>query len=408
MPPAGFFPLVHAGPSLSSDDFERYAPQLALPEIGAAGQARLKAGRVAVVGAGGLGSPVLSYLAAAGVGSLTVIDGDTVALSNLHRQLLHSTSDVGRDKAKSAFDALTASNPDVVVTTHATVLTGYNAHELLAGHDLVVDGSDNFATHYLLDDAAAELDLPCVWGSVLRWHGQTSVSWVGHGPRYRDLYPNQTATPADASCSAEGVLGPVCGVIGSIMATQVITLLTGAGTPLLGSLLLFDGQTMEFRTVRYRSQPGSPETKHGESVASMTASESLEGNPMRANHAGDQTEIDSADLAQLLASGEPVTLIDVREPHEHQAGAITGSVLAPVGTLLDSAREAYRHGGEAGAKQRVAELVPGLATDNPAVVYCAHGVRSAHALSLLQQLGFTGIRNLTGGYADWAAHQVRA
>ncbi|HEX3732448.1 MAG TPA: HesA/MoeB/ThiF family protein, partial [Mycobacteriales bacterium] len=234
-------PELASSYGLTPSDFDRYARQLAVPELGVLGQRRLKAARVAVVGAGGLGSPALSYLAAAGVGTLTVIDADTVAESNLHRQPLHGQPDLDCLKVDSAATALKRLNPEVRIERRPIRLIGDNALELLAGHDAIVDGSDNFDTHYCLDDAAAELGIPCVWGSVLGWQGQTGVSWAKHGPRYRDLYPLPPDEHETLSCAGGGVIGTVCGVIGSIMATQVVKLLAGIGSPQFGTVLFFDG-----------------------------------------------------------------------------------------------------------------------------------------------------------------------
>jgi molybdopterin/thiamine biosynthesis adenylyltransferase len=248
-------PLVEPADGLTPEEVRRYARHLIVPEVGLVGQRRLKNARVLVVGAGGLGSPVLAYLAAAGVGTLGVVDADVVDESNLQRQLLHGTSDVGRPKTASARDALRETNPLVEVRAHEERLAPANALEVLAGYHVVVDGTDNFTTRYVVSDACALLGLPCVWGSVLRTSGQASVFWAGHGPTYRDLYPSPPAPGAVPSCAEGGVLGVVCATIGAVMATEVVKLVTGAGESLLGRLLVHDALAMTTRTVAVSPDP---------------------------------------------------------------------------------------------------------------------------------------------------------
>jgi len=395
-------PRVPHGDELTPTDFDRYSRQLAVPDLGVAGQRRLKAARVAVIGAGGLGSPVLSYLAAAGVGHLTIIDADTVDESNLHRQLLHGTPDIGRRKIASALDALRRTNPHVHLTTHAARLDPTNAQSLLAGHDVIVDGSDNFDTHYCADDTAAGLGLPCVWGSVLAWQGQTGVSWAAYGPRYRDLYPviPDDANTATLSCTTGGVIGTVCAIIGSVMATEVIKLITGRGNVQLGRVLLFDATDLSFRQLRFRRSGDMAERPAPTPSGSVTDNETVTDHA----HATD-TEIDVSQLVAELNEPTAPLLIDVREPQEHAAGAIAGSRLIPLSTIVATAqqRNGDSQGGPDGhsAQQRVTELVAPLSAEQPAVLYCEHGIRSAHALAILRQYGYTELRHLAGGYDTW-------
>ena len=367
-------------PELSAGELPRYARQTTLPELGVLGQERLRAARVAVVGAGGLGCPVLSYLAVAGVGSLTVIDSDVVELSNLHRQPLYGMVDIGESKALRAAVTLRAHNPDVRVTPQPVRLSEMNAPDLLRDHHLIIDGSDTFATHYLVDDVTAELGIACVWGSVAGFSGQTSVSWPPYGPRYRDLYPQE---PLGApSCAETGVLGPVCGAIGSLMATEAIKLLTGLGTPLLGTLVVYDGLDASLRRLRFRS-PSSADASNQElpMLVAPAVDEQVGSALCRA--------VGPRQLANLLET-EPPVLIDVREASEHQAGAIPGSIHLPLAQLEAAV-----------AQGRLSQFVPH--DSKGVVVYCASGVRSQRAASLLRAAKQPDVIQLAGGYHAWLA-----
>ncbi|WP_299035308.1 ThiF family adenylyltransferase [uncultured Pseudokineococcus sp.] len=385
-------PLVEPGPPLTDDERRRYARQTVLPEVGEEGQRRLRAARVLVVGAGGLGSPVLLYLAAAGVGTLGVVDDDVVDVSNLHRQVLHGVADVERPKTESAADALARLDPGVQVVQHAERLTAGNALELLAGYDLVVDASDGTATRYLLDDACGLAGVPCVWGSVLGLAGQVSTSWVPyapedtdglaghdgahgpgaagvHGPCYRDVFPEPPESAP--SCAEAGVLGSVCAVVGSVMATEALKLLTGTGDPLVGRVLLVDAGGAMWRTLRVVRDPSR--------LPPMDLAEHEDAAP--------GAEVDVAGLRAALAEDPAGTLVlDVREPSEHAAGVVPGSVLLPLGRVLAGER-------------------PDLAGREQVVVVCAAGARSAQAAQALREDGSAAV-SLRGGLQRWDGELV--
>lgn len=366
-------------PELGAGELQRYARQTTLPEFGGLGQGRLRTARVAVVGAGGLGCPVLSYLGAAGVGSLTVIDGDAVELSNLHRQPLYAMADIGEPKAPRAAAALRAHNPDVTVTPQPVWLIEANAPDLLRGHHLIIDCSDTFAIHYLVDDTAAELGIACVWGSVAGFSGQASVSWPPYGPRYRDLYPRE---PLGAqSCAEAGVIGPACGVIGALMATEAIKLLTGLGEPLLGELAVYDALDASLRRLRFHS-PTPPTRSNQRPPTLVVAASEQESTAPRAVVSPHQL------AAQLVT--EPPVLIDIREAGEHRAGAIPGSTHLPLAQLEAAA-----------AQGLLSQFFP--RDSNGAVVYCASGVRSEQAVALLRAAGQQDVAQLAGGYRAWLA-----
>ncbi|WP_432496759.1 molybdopterin-synthase adenylyltransferase MoeB [Kineococcus gypseus] len=373
---------------LTGEERARYARQLLLPGVGELGQRRLKAARVLVVGAGGLGSPALLYLAAAGVGTLGVVDGDDVSESNLHRQVLHGTADVGRPKVDSAADAVARLNPLVRVVTHPGRLTVENALEVVSGYDLVVDGSDNFGTRYLVNDACVLAGVPWVWGAVLRFDGQVAVFWDGRGPTYRDLFPAPPPPGTVPSCGEAGVLGAVCAAVGSAMVTEALKLITGAGRSLLGQVLVHDALAGTWRSLRLAPDPRR---------APVTALEPVEGAPDRepspeaagadGADAPDVPEVEAAELAHRLreraAGRDGFVLVDVREPDEHAAHAIPGSVLVPLAELLaDPAR------------------VP---AGQPVVLHCAGGTRSARALRALRGSGRDDVVHLRGGIAAWDA-----
>ncbi|WP_432496392.1 molybdopterin-synthase adenylyltransferase MoeB [Kineococcus auxinigenes] len=372
-------PLVEPGAELTAEERRRYSRQLLLPEIGEVGQRRLKAARVLVVGAGGLGSPALLYLAAAGVGTIGVVDDDVVDESNLHRQVLHGVADVGRAKVDSAAEAVERANPLVRVVRHRERLTAGNALGLLAGYDLVVDGADNFATRYLVNDACVLAGRPWVWGAVLRFAGQVSVFWDEHGPTYRDLFAEPPAPGTVPSCGEAGVVGGVCAAVGSAMVTEAVKLITGAGESLLGRVLVHDALAMTWRTLRLAPDPRrAPVTELVDAVQVCPVD------------VADVPEVDAAELDRRLrerAAGRgEFVLVDVREPAEHAASAIPGSVLVPLADLLaDPAR------------------VP---ADRPLVLHCAGGTRSAQALRALREHGRTDVVHLRGGIAAWDARST--
>lgn len=382
-------PLVAPGPPLTAAERARYSRHLLLPQIGDEGQRRLRAARVAVVGAGGLGAPVLQYLAAAGVGRLGIIDDDVVDVTNLQRQVVHGHADVGRPKVDSAADAVRAIDPGVEVVEHRVRLTEANA-DLLAGYDLVVDGADNFPTRYLVNDACVRLGLPEVWGSVLRFDAQVSVFW-GRPPaawpvapvQLRDVFPEPPPEGAVPSCAAAGVLGALCGQVGSLMATEAIKLVTGTGRPLLGRLAVLDALAGTWREVPLRA------AAIGRTVAGSGDTAVVSGDqppaPVRpadgAPTPREPGEVTPRELVGLLAA-DAVTLLDVREPAERAIVTIADDDLPiPLGEL----------------PARVGE-VP---ADRPVVVYCRSGARSATAARYLAGVGYD-VANLVGGVLAWA------
>lgn len=383
-------PLVDPGPPLTAADTARLARHTILPEIGDVGQRRLRAARVCVVGAGGLGSPALLYLAAAGVGVLGVVDRDAVEVSNLQRQVLHTSADVGRRKTTSARDALQALDPAVEVRLHDVDLTPATARDVLRGYDVVLDGSDNFPTRYLVSDACAALGLPLVWASVLGFHAQVSVFWSrppeGAGVDLRDLFPEPPAAGDVPSCAEAGVLGALCGQVGSLMATEAVKLVTGAGEPLLGRVLTIDALTARWREVPVRRSASRPATPTATPTAVDDGARCAV--PVAAPAAPFLPTVTAAELDALLRTGEGVVVVDVREPAEHAAGAIPGAVSVPLGALRTGA---------------------GLATvprDVPVVLHCAGGVRSSEALRLVLESGHRRAAHLEGGIHAWWAHQA--
>ncbi|RIJ70262.1 adenylyltransferase/sulfurtransferase MoeZ [Nakamurella silvestris] len=369
--PTSLPPLTEPGAELTPAQQLRYSRHLLLPAVGDLGQRRLLASRVLVVGAGGLGSPILLYLAAAGVGTIGIIDPDLVEVSNLHRQILHGSADVGRPKTTSAAESVGAVNPDVTVVEHQERLTAANAERICAGYDLVLDGTDNFPTRYLVNDVCALLGLPLVWGSILGFEGQASVFWAAHGPQYRDVFPTPPPPGSVPSCATGGVLGVLCGVIGSIMATEAVKLICGAGDTLLGRILFYDALALTFRTISVRPDPDALP------ITGLVDYEAFCGVLPPAGLVG------ATELASLVADGTPVLLVDVREPWEHARGAIEGSVLIPLDGITS-----------AGAL----ELIGG----HPEVIlYCASGARSARAVDELRAAGLTGVRQLDGGILAW-------
>ncbi|GIG20809.1 adenylyltransferase/sulfurtransferase MoeZ [Cellulomonas chitinilytica] len=368
-------PLVDPGPPLTLDQLARANRHLLLPGLGADGQRRLRAARVCVVGAGGLGAPVLQYLAAAGVGTLGVVDDDVVDVSNLQRQVIHGTSDVGRPKVDSARDAIAALDPSIEVEVHATRLTAENVDDILGRYDLVVDGTDNFPTRYLVNDACVRLGIPEVWGSVLRFDAQTTVFW-GRPPagvaavELRDLFP--TPPPADQvpSCAEAGVLGALCGQVGSVMAVEAVKLVTGLGEPLLGRVLVLDALRGRWQEVPLRPARSRPPASAPVAAARVDVPRAP-GVP--------QVTVD--ELAALLADGD-VYLIDVREPAEAAAASIPGARLVPLATVLDGS------------------ALADLPRDREILVHCQVGGRSLMAAQVLRDAGFDAT-NVVGGIAAW-------
>jgi sulfur-carrier protein adenylyltransferase/sulfurtransferase len=373
-------PLVEPAADLTPAEVERYSRHLIIPEIGALGQRRLKNAKVLVIGAGGLGSPALLYLAAAGVGTLGIIDDDDVDLSNLQRQVIHGVADVGRPKIESARDAIAALNPLVDVRLHNVRLDASNALDLFAGYDLILDGADNFATRYLVNDAAAILGKPYVWGSIFRFDGQVSVFWEKHGPTYRDLYPEAPPAGSVPSCGEGGVFGMLCAAVGSLMVTEAVKLITGVGRSLLGRVALFDALGGSWREIRVSKDPAA------EPITELVDYEAFCG-IAPAEQADTEHSVTAAQLATMLASRKAglkdFDLVDVREPGEFEIVRIDGAVLIPQGRIL---------AGEAWAE---------IPQDRDIVFHCKAGTRSANVLAAARKMGYQRVSHLDGGILAW-------
>lgn len=378
---------------LAPDELQRYHRHLILPEVGEEGQRRLKAASVLLVGAGGLGSPAALYLAAAGVGRLGIVDADAVELSNLQRQVLHDTASVGMPKVASAEARLRAINPHVDIAAHDTRLTSANALALLDAYDVIVDGSDNFPTRYLINDACVLLGKPNVYGSVLRFEGQASVFSTSGGPCYRCLFREPPPAALVQSCVDSGVLGVLPGLIGVIQATETIKLMAGIGEPLIGRLLLVDGLRMQFRTIDVSRDPECPACGTREitalidydvfcGVASHANTAYGEGADQHGEDGGAADEITPRALAERLAAGGAPMLLDVREPYEWSIVRLPQARLVPLDTIPD--------------------VVHTLDPSAELIVYCHHGLRSAAAVEWLRERGFARARNLTGGIDRWS------
>jgi len=386
-------PLVEPGPPLDHRQVARYARHLLVPEVGEVGQRRLANARVLVLGAGGLGSPALLYLAAAGVGTIGVVDPDVVELSNLQRQVVHGASDVGRLKVESAAATLAEINPLVHVVQHPVRLDASNALELLGGYDLVVDGTDNFATRYLVNDACVLLGIPSVWGSVFRFDGQTSVFWRGHGPCYRCLFPEAPPAGSVPSCAEGGVLGLLCAAIGTAQGTEAVKLIMGIGTPLTGRLLVHDALRATWRELTVQRDPQSAVCGDAPTItleSGLADYEAFCGLPPAAAPPEEVPVVTARELAGLLAARErgenEVVLVDVREPGERAIVSIPGSVPVP--------RARFDSG----------EAFGDIPFDRPVVMHCRSGARSASALRLLRAAGHPDVRHLEGGVLAWVEH----
>ncbi len=375
--------LVEPAAELSRDEIARYSRHLIIPDVAMDGQKRLKNSSVLLIGAGGLGSPNAMYLAAAGVGHLGLVDFDVVDASNLQRQVIHGTSDIGRPKLESARDKIAEINPYVRVTLHDTRLDSDNARELIRGYDLVIDGSDNFPTRYLVNDACVLEGKPYVWGSIYRFDGQASVFWAEHGPCYRCLYPEPPPPGMVPSCAEGGVLGVLCATVGSIQANEAVKLLTGIGNPIVGRLVIYDALELEFKDITVRKDPECAVCGKNPTVTELIDYEDFCGVVSDdAQLAAAGSTLTPAELKAALDAGERIKLIDVREPAEWQINRLPGAELIPLGDL------------------------PGRLVDLPlterVVAYCKTGRRSAEALALLKQSGFSTARHLGGGISAWA------
>jgi adenylyltransferase/sulfurtransferase len=379
-------PLVEPAAELTLDEVKRYSRHLIIPEIGMTGQKRLKNARVLVVGAGGLGSPALLYLAAAGVGTLGVIDFDVVDESNLQRQIIHGQSDIGRLKAESARDAVAEINPFVSVQVHTDALSNDNVLEIFSRYDLIVDGTDNFATRYMVNDACVLLGKPYVWGSIYRFDGQASVFWAEHGPCYRCLYPDPPPPGMVPSCAEGGVLGVLCASIGSIQVTEAIKLLTGTGDSLVGRLMIYDALEMTYRTVRVRKDPECAICGKNPTITSLIDYDAFCGVLSDdAAAAASGSTITATELKDMLDREDDIFLIDVREPNEYEIVSIPGATLIPKGEFLTGA------------------ALEKLPQDKRIVLHCKSGARSAEALAVVKNAGFSDAVHVGGGVLAWVS-----
>jgi adenylyltransferase/sulfurtransferase len=369
--------------NLSPSEMARYSRHLIMPEVGIEGQQRLKAGSVLLIGAGGLGSPLALYLAAAGVGRIGIVDFDVVDFSNLQRQVVHHTADVGRPKLHSARDRIQAINPEVRVDLHETRLVAANALDIFRNYDIIIDGTDNFPTRYLVNDACVLLKKVNVYGSIFRFDGQASVFAPGQGPCYRCLYPEPPPPGEVPSCAEGGVLGILPGLIGCIQATEAVKLLLGQGSPLIGRLLLYDALQMTFKEFKVRRNPRCPLCGDNPTITGLIDYEQfcgVRGEASPATTAG--SEITAEELKRRIDAGEDVFILDVRNPEEFAICRIPGSTLVPLPAL----------------PQRLGELP----RERELIVHCKSGVRSAKAIALLREQGFTRLTNLKGGILAWA------
>lgn len=375
--------------TLSHDEIRRYSRHLIMPEVGIGGQRRLKAASVLLIGTGGLGSPLSLYLTAAGVGRIGLVDYDVVDETNLQRQVVHFTSDVGKPKLDSAYAKLSDMNPYIVIERHNTPLTSENALDLLRDYDVIIDGTDNFPTRYLVNDACVLLGKPNVYGSVFRFEGQLSVFYAKEGPCYRCLFPEPPPPGLVPSCAEGGVFGVLPGTIGTLQATEAIKLITGVGQPLIGRMLLYDALAMTFDTIRLRKNPACPVCGPNPSITHLIDYEAFCGTPAhdrsayREQNAQHQVRsITVHDLKARIDAGLRPALVDVREPHEWEISAIDGALHIPKGQVL--ARRAE------------------IPQDGEVIVLCKSGVRSRDAILMLQEQGHTNLINLLGGINAWA------
>jgi len=379
-------PLVKPGAALTVDEVRRYSRHLIIPDVAMAGQQRLMNAKVLCVGAGGLGSPALMYLAAAGVGTLGIVEFDTVDESNLQRQIIHGQSDIGKSKALSAKEKIAEINPYVNVILHETRLDNSNVMEIFSQYDIIVDGTDNFATRYLVNDACVILKKPYVWGSIYRFDGQASVFWAEYGPCYRCLYPEPPPPGMVPRCAEGGVLGVLCATIGSIQTTEAIKVLTGIGEPLIGSLMVYDALDMTFRKIKVRKDPNCPLCSENATQKELLPDyEAFCGTLSEAaQEASAGSTITVQQLKSKIDGDESFYLIDVREPSEYEIVRIPTSHLIPKQGFLDGS------------------VLATLPQDKPIVLHCKSGVRSAECLAILKDAGFADASHVAGGVIAWA------
>ncbi len=381
-------PLVEPAGELTIDEVRRYSRHLIIPDVGMTGQKRLKNAKVLVIGAGGLGSPALLYLAAAGVGTIGIAEFDEVDESNLQRQIIHGQSDIGKSKAQSAKESIAETNPYVEVVVHAERLDNDNVMGIFEQYDLIVDGTDNFATRYMVNDAAVLLGKPYVWGSIYRFDGQASVFWAEHGPCYRCLYPEPPPPGMVPSCAEGGVLGVLCGSVGSIQVNEAIKLLTGVGEPILGKLMIYDALEMEYRKINVRKDPNCAICGTNPTVTGLIDYDAFCGaiSDAAADAAAGST-ISVLTLEGMLKEREngerDFLLVDVREPNEREINEIPGSELIPKDSFLNGS------------------AIEKMPQDKPVVLYCKAGTRSAEVLAVLKGAGFADAIHVGGGVAAW-------
>jgi len=368
-------------PTLTQDEIRRYSRHLVMPEVGREGQERLKAARALVVGAGGLGSPVAMYLAAAGIGKLGLVEFDRVEESNLQRQVLFGQSDIGRPKIEVALERLREINPLIEIATHQSRIDSANAMTLLADYDLVVDGSDNFPTRYLVNDACVLAGIPDVYGSIFRFEGQVSIFWGARGPCYRCLFPEPPPPGLVPSCAEGGVLGVLPGIIGSLQANEVIKLVLGVGDPLVGRLVIFDALSLRFRELRLKKSLQCPVCSAQATLTELIDYEAFCGSD-QAESLPDEVNISVSQLQRRQQQGRRPLLVDVRTQREWEICRLQGAQLLPLAELANRWQE--------------------LDSEREIVVYCHHGHRSARAVDFLRRVGLERARNLTGGIDAWS------
>jgi adenylyltransferase/sulfurtransferase len=378
--------LVSPGPALTVDEVRRYSRHLIIPDVAMAGQKRLMNAKVLCVGAGGLGSPALMYLAAAGVGTIGIVEFDTVDESNLQRQIIHGQSDIGKSKAQSAKAKISEINPNVNVITHETRLDNSNVKEIFSQYDIIVDGTDNFATRYLVNDACVILKKPYVWGSIYRFDGQASVFWAEYGPCYRCLYPEPPPPGMVPSCAEGGVLGVLCATIGSIQTTEAIKVITGIGEPMIGSLMIYDALDMTFRKIKVRKDPNCPLCGDNPTQTDLLPDYEAFCGVLSdaAEVAVKESTISVTELAAKIDAKADFYLVDVREPSEFEIVRIPGSHLIPKQGFLDGT------------------VLATLPQDKPIILHCKSGVRSAECLAILKSAGFADATHVAGGVIAWA------
>ncbi|HKR68746.1 MAG TPA: adenylyltransferase/sulfurtransferase MoeZ [Streptosporangiaceae bacterium] len=377
-------PLVEPAAELTVDEVKRYSRHLIIPDVGMTGQKRLKNAKVLCVGAGGLGSPALLYLAAAGVGTLGVIDFDVVDESNLQRQIIHGQSDIGRPKALSARDSIKEINPYVDVIVHEEALSNDNVMEIFSRYDLIVDGTDNFATRYMVNDACVLLGKPYVWGSIYRFDGQASVFWADYGPCYRCLYPEPPPPGMVPSCAEGGVLGVLCASIGSIQVNEAIKLLTGIGDPLVGRLMIYDALEMNYRSLNIKKDPDCPICGENPTITELIDYDAFCGVVSAdAQEAATGSTITAAELKAMLDRKDDIFLIDVREPNEYEIVSIPGATLIPKDQFMNGS------------------ALEKLPQDKRIVLHCKSGARSAECLAVVKNAGFSDAVHVGGGVLSW-------